>query len=210
MTSKALTCSKCQKTLYLLSEQSDFCVCPYCGTNNALNPAAPVIEGLIPEMMSIIMIGSKFQWNDKEYTVNGRILFLCDNGYIMLWYAIAPGSKVWLYESNQDYAVIENTDYNGQSQSFLGKSIGNNMMFAKEKYLVEYYDRVTEIYAEGECKSLGKINSKTIVARCTALESKVLFAFIIDKTKAIILAGTYSNAVDLKFMNTRNADVWNF
>lgn len=210
MRSKALTCSQCQKTMYLLSEDSDFCVCPYCGKSNALNTSSPLIEGLIPEMMSIIMIGSKFQWNDKEYTVNGRILFLCENGYLMFWYAIAAAGKVWLYESNQDYAVIEKMDDNGLPNLFKGKEIGNKMMYNKEKYLVEFYDQVTETYGEGEAKSLGEIKSKTIVIRCTTLESKVIFAFVIDKLKATILSGTYTSAIDLKLKNTRNVDAWNF
>jgi hypothetical protein len=210
MKSKALTCEQCQKTLYLYSGDPELCVCPYCGNANRLTGFFPELAGLIPEMMSQIMIGTHFIWKEKDYLINGRMLFLCDNGYIMLWYAISDIEKVWLYECNQDYAVIESVNFKGQSNMFKGKNIGGKLMYNKEKYNVGYYDTISEIYVEGEVKSVGVEKAKIIVNRSETINRKVILAFIIDKAVTTILEGQYSNPVELKLTNTRNANAWNF
>ncbi|MBL0316406.1 MAG: hypothetical protein IPP69_11740 [Flavobacteriales bacterium] len=209
MRTTALACEECRKVSYFKTSDATVLVCPFCGHINVRNGVVPPINKNIPEMMSIIKIGTTFTWNQKSYEVNGRTLFFGENSYLMLWLAVGECDHVYLYESNQDYAVIDTVDTKGLAQSFKSKTVSSSLQLNDKKFYVEYLDKITEIYGEGEIYDHNIEPSKTIVLRLGTLQQEMVLAFVLDKHNATLLKGIYTSPEELKFTSTRTADVWN-
>lgn len=209
MRSTALECEECKKVAYFKTSDAPILVCPFCGHINIRSGHVPSWNKNIPEMMSIVKIGTGFIWNQKSYEVNGRVLFYGEDNYLMLWLAIGEYDHVYLYESNQDYAVMDTVDKKGLAQSFKGKRVNSPLQLNDKKFYVEYLDKITEIYAEGEIYDHNIEPSKTIVLRLGTLQQEMMLAFVLDKQYATLFKGKYTSPEELKFTSTRTADVWN-
>lgn len=145
-------CSHCKQPLVFRHAESNIKVCN-CGTvnkkeNDAVNG---IVLPVLQSQDSIIQIGSKGKYQDKEFEVIGRFRAWF-NEYVYNYWSIvlADGSFTYLSEGYGIYSIYEKQSERGIFHSLRTWTPGNKVRYAEDEFQVQFVYDLKQMEVEGE------------------------------------------------------------
>ncbi len=103
-------CPSCGGPVTLASSASAFAVCPFCHNSLALQDQSLQQLGHVSQVLedySVLRLGVTGRWQDKAFTVIGRIQLSYPGGFWNEWYLLFEDNRTgWLSDASGQYAVL--------------------------------------------------------------------------------------------------------
>jgi hypothetical protein len=207
-----LLCPACGAELQFKSRISVFGVCSYCHSTvvrHDLNLEALGKMAELPADMSPLQIGTRGQYESKNFEIVGRLKIGWEDGNWNEWYVVFDdGRDGWLAEAQgfymMSFAVSDLSSIPDKSSLYPGLTL---RLMSRQGFLVDDIKEATCIGSEGELPFSGVQGRKSTSVDLSGPDN--LFACIDYSDEGVRLyAGKYLDFEKFKFSFLREFDGW--
>jgi hypothetical protein len=208
---QSFNCPSCGGAVKFQSQQSVFAVCVYCRSSLVRHDVDVEAIGKMAELqddLSPVQIGSSGVFQNKTFSVIGRIRQKWDEGFWNEWCALfTDGRTGWLAEAQGFWMVSFETSSVGLPQVRSAFQVGGGVELAGTHFEINDIKDISCAFSEGELPFAAPLGRQSVSIDLIAPKDR--FASL-DLSAEGVLAyvGAYQEFSDFKFQNTRKIDGW--